>query len=325
MSASYGELEKYTTLLARRDALLARLERCDLCPRECHVNRLRDERGFCETGRNARVARFCTHRGEEPPISGLNGSGTIFFSHCNLACSYCQNYTISHEGQGEERSASEIAEMMLALQREGSHNINFVSPSHVAPQILEALCIAVQKGFLLPLVYNSNGYDSLKTVHELENVIDIYLPDLKYSDDGIAQDLSGVRNYVSISRGAVKEMYRQVGSLQCDETGVAKRGLLIRHLVLPFNQSGSEDVLSFIARELSCDQPVSIMAQYHPCYKSKNNPKLSRGITEEEYTRVLDDVEECGLTYAYIQDLSSHDNYLPDFDRDHPFEEKQRD
>ena len=271
------------------------MEACYLCPRRCGVNRLAGESGKCHLTRQAAVSSYSPHFGEESPLVGRHGSGTIFFTYCNLGCLYCQNYTISQRGEGSMVSQEELAEMMLSLQRRGCHNINLVSPTHVVPYILEALEIAVSRGLKLPLVYNTGGYDSVETLRLLDGIIDIYMPDMKYSDDDIGEQLSGIRDYPKVNRAAVKEMHRQVGNLQVDESGVAQRGLLVRQLVLPNGLAGTREIINFLAREVSTDTYLNIMAQYHPCYQADNAPQLARRITEAEHAEAVELAHKQGL------------------------------
>jgi putative pyruvate formate lyase activating enzyme len=274
---------------------LMRLESCDLCPRNCGVNRIEGELGFCRTGRHAIVSSYGPHFGEEPPLVSARGSGTIFFAGCNLGCIFCQNYDISHLMHGSPATGEELAEVMLDLQRRGCHNINFVSPSHVVAQILEALSIAYERGLKIPLVYNCGGYDSLKTLKMLDGVVDIYMPDAKYSDEKIARELSHAPNYPETMKIAIREMHRQVGDLELDHRGIATRGLLIRHLVLPNGLAGTQEIMRFIARELSVGSYVNVMAQYHPVYKAYDHSLLNRSITRTEYLEALDMASAEGL------------------------------
>lgn len=274
---------------------VARLESCDICPRNCGVNRIEDELGFCRTGRQARVASRGPHFGEEPPLVGSHGSGTIFFAGCNLGCIFCQNYDISQMLSGSAVTPHQLADMMLELQRKGCHNINFVSPSHVVAQILEALPIAYEQGLNVPLVYNCGGYDSLETLKRLDGIIDIYMPDAKYAGEEIGRELSHAPNYPETMKAALKEMHRQVGDLELDDRGVATRGMLIRHLVLPNGLAGTQEVMRFIAGELSTDSYVNVMAQYHPVYKAYDHELLSRHITRTEYLEALDMAAGDGL------------------------------
>lgn len=280
----------------RARTALARLESCEICPRSCGVNRLKDERGFCRIGRLARVASFAPHFGEEPPLVGSSGSGTIFFSGCNLACVFCQNYDISQQDHGQDVSADALARMMLQLQDLGCHNINFVTPTHVVPQILEALVLAVDDGLSVPLVYNSGGYDSVKTVQLLEGIFDIYMPDAKYGSDEVALKYSGAPDYTHIMKTAIKEMHRQVGDLIMDEDGVATRGLLVRHLVLPGDLAGSAEVVRFLSEEISPNTYLNVMAQYRPEYKACRFPELNRRISAKEYNDAVRLAARAGLT-----------------------------
>ncbi len=274
---------------------LAVLESCQLCPRWCQVNRLKGELGKCNTGRQAVVSSYAPHFGEESPLGGRGGSGTIFFTHCNLRCYFCQNYTISQLGEGQEVSAREVAGMMLSLERDGCHNINFVSPTHVVPQILEALEMAVESGLSVPLVYNSGGYDSVETLKLLEGIIDIFMPDMKYSDEHNAERYSGIKDYPAVNRAAVKEMHRQVGDLQLDNQGVATRGLLVRHLVLPNGLAGTAEVCHFLSQEISTDTYLNVMAQYRPCFRAFDVPELARPITREELLEAVKTARGYGL------------------------------
>lgn len=322
MPTSYVKLYRSGALRHRVEAAKCILERCTLCPRACKANRLKGEEGFCKSGYAPVVSSSGPHHGEEPPISGRYGSGTIFFTGCNLRCLFCQNYQISQEYIGEPTASGELAAMMIKLQQLGCHNINLVTPTHFVPQILEALLSACEKGLAIPLVYNTNGYDALDILRLLDGIVDIYLPDIKYSDEQSANELSGAKNYVPHNRIALKEMYRQVGDLRVDRTGVAQRGVLIRHLVLPARRAGSFASLDFIAQELSRKAYVSIMAQYHPCHQAHKYPSVNRPITRSEYAEVVQYAESLGLDNCYIQSLLSRDDFLPDFERGHPFEQK---
>ncbi len=275
------------------------LEDCDLCARYCHVNRLRTIKGAaCRTGEFATVNSFGPHHGEEDPLSGWRGSGTIFFSWCNLRCIFCQNWQISQKGFGRETTPEKIASMMLQLQKQDCHNINFVTPSHVVAQIIAAVFIAAQEGLHLPLVYNTGGYDSLEALKLLDGIVDIYMPDMKYGDSGMARKYSKVRNYVELNRRAVKEMHRQVGDLVLDEDGIAQRGLLIRHLVLPGGLAGTDKVLRFIAHQISCNSYINLMNQYRPCYRADKYPPLDRLLMPGEYQEALALAGKYGLRTA---------------------------
>lgn len=272
------------------------LEDCDLCARYCHVNRFKGVAGaVCRTGEQAVVHSFGPHHGEEDVLSGWRGSGTIFFSWCNLRCLFCQNWDISQRGIGQAVRPEEIAAMMLELQEEGCHNINFVSPSHVVAQILAAVLIAAEGGLRLPLVYNTGGYDSLEALRLLDGVIDIYMPDMKYGDAEIARRYSKVRNYPEANQTAVKEMHRQVGDLVVDKDGLAQRGLLIRHLILPERLAGTDRVLAFIAKEISLNSYINLMDQYRPCYRADEYPPLDRPIRADEYREALQLAAQHGL------------------------------
>jgi len=306
-------------------ALQRRMARCDLCPRRCHVNRLEGEVGFCKTGREAVVAHVGLHLGEEPPLSGQRGSGTIFFAHCNLRCVYCQNFQISQCAEQiptRTLSPAALADEMLRLQAQGAHNVNLVSPTHVAAQVAQSLCLARARGLTLPVVYNTNGYEALETLQALEGLIDIYLPDIKYSDDQLARHYSGVDDYVTVNRRAIREMFRQVGNLVLDGEGIAQRGLLVRHLVLPEDCAGSRESLQFLAA-LSTDMVVSLMAQYSPQYKARDLPPLDRAITEREYEAVLEMALDLGLERCFVQAVESKAAFLPDFSRADPFETRE--
>jgi putative pyruvate formate lyase activating enzyme len=301
----------------------ARLATCDICPRRCRVNRLEGEKGFCRSGYLPAVVAVCDHHGEEPAISGSRGSGTVFFGHCNLRCLYCQNHQISQPTTripGMEPRA--LAEAMLRLQDElGCHNINFVSPSHVVPQLLMALVEAVPMGLHLPLVYNTSSYDAIDSLRALDGVIDIYLADLRYASDRCGWRFSRAPRYVSQARAAIREMYRQVGHLITDTSGLARRGLIVRHLVLPHRLAGSEESLRWLAEEVSAGVTVSIMAQYSPASRAQRVPELSRPITAAEYGEVLQLLDRFGLEDGWVQELSASDSYLPDFERqEHPFQ-----
>ena len=316
----YIALYRSGELKRRAEALEARLASCDICPRECGVNRLEGERGFCHSAYLPIVCTICAHQGEEPAISGNRGSGTVFFGNCNLRCVYCQNYQISQDWEKQESREMDfpkLAEGMLYLQDElGCHNINFVSPSHFVPQLVRAVLEAVPLGLRVPLVYNTNGYDSLATLRELEGIIDVYLPDLRYASDRWARKLSQSPDYVARTRSAIKEMYRQVGELAVDECGVAQRGLIVRHLILPNGLSGSEESLTWLAQEVSPAVTVSIMSQYFPSHHAPKIPLLPRTISASEYAEVLTVLDEAGLENGWVQEMGASESYLPDFERE---------
>lgn len=272
------------------------LGECRLCPRNCGVNRPKDETGFCRTGSKAVVCSFNAHFGEESPLVGEHGSGTIFFTHCNMLCCFCQNYKISHGGEGREVTSDQLAWIMLELQRMGCHNINVVSPSHVVAQILAALVMAVDQGLRIPLVYNTGGYDKVDTLKLLDGIVDIYMPDIKFLDTEVAEKTCKASDYPEIVRAALKEMHRQVGDLILDDRGVATRGLLVRHLVMPMGMAGTREVMRFISQEISPQTYVNIMPQYRPCGEAATVPGLDRHITAEEFNAALKAAGQEGIT-----------------------------
>jgi putative pyruvate formate lyase activating enzyme len=318
MKPSYLKNYEENKLKTRIEKAWQILESCTLCPRRCQKNRLADEKGDCGSGLKLKVSSYSPHHGEEPYLSGTKGSGTIFFTNCSLNCIFCQNYQISQERIGEYISEEKLAEMMLDLQRRGCHNINLVSPTHFVPQILKALEIAIKRGLKLPLVYNTNSYDSFETLKLLEGIIDIYLPDIKYSDNKTAQELSNVPNYVINAQRAICEMFRQVGNVVLDKNKIAHKGIILRHLVLPEDLAGSFVSLDFLAT-LSKDICIGIMAQYRPCYKAKTHPQINRKITYSEYYKVVKYAKKLGFTHLLTQELISSDIYLPDFASPDPF------
>lgn len=282
-------------LKERAEALIAKLENCDICPRRCGVNRLEDEHGFCRSGRNPKVSSYAPHFGEEPPLVGLHGSGTIFMTGCNLACVFCQNFEISQQDQGTEITSGDFANMMIRLQKMGCHNINFVTPTHFVPQIIEALIDARDMGLAVPLVYNSGGYDSVETLQLLDGIFDIYMPDAKYGSDEAALKYSNALDYTKHMKTAILEMHRQVGDLEIDD-GIATRGLLVRHLVLPEDLAGTAEVIRFLKEEVSGDTYLNVMAQYHPMHKAYNYKELDRPITLKEYSQAVKLAMDAGLT-----------------------------
>jgi putative pyruvate formate lyase activating enzyme len=324
MEPGYVELYHSGELERRAQALEARLASCDICPRECRINRLQNELGYCHSGRLPIVSAVCAHHGEEPAISGARGSGTVFFGNCNMRCVYCQNYQISQDWRkqkSKEMDCRTLAKMMLYLQDGlGCHNINFVSPSHFVPQLMRAVVEAVPAGLRVPLVYNSSGYDCVATLKELDGVISIYLPDLRYASDKWARKFSAGSGYVERAREAIKEMYRQVGDLVVDEAGVAQRGLIVRHLILPNGLAGSEESLTWLVREVSPTVTVSIMSQYMPMHRAPRIPLLARKITVGEHEKVLRLLNDLGIENGWVQEMGSAEEYLPDFEREgHPF------
>lgn len=296
MKPRYLKLAESGELSLRVSSAWRHLEDCDLCARYCHIDRCKTVKGaVCRTGERAIVHSHGPHHGEEDPLRGWNGSGTIFFSRCNLRCVYCQNWDISQKGLGREVEPDGLAKIMLDLQASGCHNINFVTPSHVIAQIIAAVEIAASNGLDLPLVYNTGGYDSREALQLLDGIIDIYMPDMKYGDSDKAHHFSHVRDYVEANRGAVTEMYRQVGDLTMDENGIALRGLLVRHLVLPDNISGTDKVLAFLAQEISSETYLNLMDQYRPCYRADEYPPLDRPIMSREFAQALAWAEKLGL------------------------------
>ncbi len=298
------------------------LAHCECCPRRCGVNRVEGRTGFCRIGADTQISHAGLHFGEEPPISGTRGSGTIFFVGCNLRCVFCQNHQISQEfqkGQTETLTTDVLAAEMLRLQAAGAHNINLVSPSHVIFQAADAVVLAKAKGLTLPIVYNSNGYDSVDALRQIAGIVDIYLPDIKYLSNDLALRYSSAADYADVIPGVLAEMLRQVGPLELDEAGIARRGLLVRHLVLPGAVENSRRCLALLAK-LSPMIHVSIMSQYSPQYHADRFPEINHSLTPREYDEVTDYALELGLENAFIQELDSRDTYLPNFDRDRPFE-----
>ena len=288
--------------LSRRAAALdARLHRCDLCPRACAVDRKSEKSGYCGVGSLPRVASICLHHWEEPPISGTRGSGAIFFSGCTLRCIFCQNYPVSQLGVGREMSVEALASGMLELQNKGAHNINLVTSTHQMPAVVSALLSAAHRGLRIPIVYNSSGYESLETLRLLDGIIDVYLPDIKYADPEIAKKYSGAADYVSYNREALVEMWRQAGPIRTDAQGIALKGMMVRHLVLPENLSGSGDCLSFLAQRFGPQAWVSLMNQYFPAHKGPSTPPLDRKPTEQEYEAAFAALTALGISNGFVQ------------------------
>lgn len=286
-------------LTYRAKILKSLMKECTICPRECKVNRSEGKHGVCRSTDRIVVSNLSAHYGEEAPLVGWNGSGAIFFTSCNLWCLYCQNADISHMRHGEAITTNQLAEAMLSLQHLGCHNVNLVTPTHFIPQIVEALIFAVEKGLTIPLVYNSGGYESVETLKLLDGIVDIYMPDIKYSSNDNARKYSGARDYWDVVKDAVIEMHRQVGDLKLNTFGIAEKGLLIRHLILPNNIAGSKKVLDFIAKEVCIDSYVNIMDQYRPAFKAYKYPELSRQITSKEYESVIQYAELVGLKRGF--------------------------
>ena len=290
------------------------LENCNICPHKCGINRIAGKIGRCKATDKVKIALASIHNFEEPCISGENGSGTVFFSHCNLNCVFCQNYEISQLGKGREISVEELAEIFIKQQNKKVHNINLVTPTMYIYQIIEAIKIAKSKGLKIPIVYNSNGYENVEALKHLEGYIDIYLPDLKYSDDEIAYKYSNIKNYFENAVQAIKEMYNQVGTPIIDENGIMKKGLMIRHLVLPNQLQNSKNVLKWINDNMDKKVFVSVMAQYFPIHKAKNFQEINRKLTKEEYNEIEQYLYTLDLENGYIQELGEHEEeYVPDF------------
>jgi len=324
MEPTYLGLYLSGELKRRVEALEIRLASCDICPRECHVNRLENEHGFCHSGYLPIVSAVCDHHGEEPAISGSRGTGAIFFGNCNMRCVYCQNYQISQDPghqSSKEIDFYALAQQMIHLQNElGCHNISFISPSHFVPQLVRAVLEAVPLGLRVPIVYNTNAYDSIASLQALEGIVDIYLPDLRYASDTYAAKFSHTADYVTRAREAILEMYRQAGDLMLNDSGLAQKGLIVRHLILPNGLAGSRDSFTWLFKEVSPKVTVSIMSQYYPAHLAPQIPQLQRKISLPEYLDVLKLVDELGLENGWIQDMEAADNYLPHFDRDgNPF------
>ena len=298
MSPSYLNLSK-RELDLKIKRLFKIAKNCEICPRKCHINRLKGEQGYCKLGYLPQVSAFHPHFGEESVLVGRFGSGTIFFTSCNLACVYCQNYEISQLRMGKEVSFEELAKMMIDLQNRGCHNINLVSPTSHLPAIVKSLALAIDMGLKLPLVYNTNAYDSVKVLKLLDGIIDIYLPDTKYSDDKMALKYSDAPGYFGIMKKALKEMHRQVGDLIINENGVATKGMLVRHLVLPNDIAGSQKIFQFLTKEISKNTFLNVMAQYLPYFKAREFMELSRPITREEYVRAIQLAKKTGLKRLY--------------------------
>ena len=312
----YVRLHQTGELHARAQQSFELLRSCSLCPRNCGVDRLAGERGYCQAGSAVKVSRFIIHIGEEPPISGTCGSGTIFFSHCNLRCLICQNEQISLDGDGQMMAPVDLAQGMLELQNKGVHNINLVTPSHFLPWILEALCIASDAGLRLPVVYNSGGYENLESLYLLDGVVDIYLPDAKYSDGDLAKTISNAPDYPEVNAVSLREMFRQSGHLQMDDRGIAKKGLIIRHLVLPGYIDNSKGVLQMIARTIGTGASISLMSQYFATNRVQHIDGLNRAVSPEEYRACVTTLLDMGFDDGWVQEeLGVPIDDRPDFDR----------
>ena len=288
------------------------IEKCNICPHRCNVNRKLGQIGRCKATDKVKIALYSSHNFEEPCISGKKGSGTVFFSNCNLNCIYCQNYEISQEGRGKEITIEELAKIFLMQQEKGMENINLVTPTSYAPQIIEAISIARNHGLKIPIVYNTNSYENIETLKMLDGYIDIYLPDLKYSENELGKKFSNVSNYFEIATKAIEEMVRQVGIPKLNENGVIKKGVIVRHLVLPNHIENSKKVLKWLKENLPDDMYISVMAQYFPTYKAKDNKELNRKLTKEEWGEIEDYIDELGFLNGYVQELGEHEEeYVP--------------
>ena len=290
------------------------LVKCEICPHNCKVNRLEGKLGRCKANDKVKIALATLHFYEEPCVSGKNGSGAVFFSHCNMKCTFCQNYQISWEGKGKEISIEELANTFLALKQKGADNINLVTPTIYTYQIIEAIKIAKEQGLDIPIIYNSNGYESVPTLRKLAGYIDVYLPDLKYFDNDLALKYSGVTNYFEYATNAIQEMYQQVGAPVLNEDGLIQKGLIIRHLVLPNHIENSKKVLNWIHQHINSHVYVSIMAQYFPCYRANKIKELNRKLTKREYQEIEDFVYQLDIQNGYMQDLEENEEqYVPNF------------
>lgn len=295
--------------------MIKQLDKCEICPRKCEVNRNNNQIGWCKSTDRVKIGLYSTHDFEEPCISGDKGSGTVFFSNCTMNCIFCQNYEISQLGKGKEISIEELSNIFIMQQEKGVHNINLVTPTSYVYQIIEAIKIAKAKGLHIPIVYNTNGYENIETIKALNGYVDVYLPDLKYSEDEIATEYSGTKNYFEIATSAIKEMIKQVGNIKLNEDGIIQKGVIIRHLVLPNHIENSKKVLLWIKQNLPNDIYVSIMAQYFPTYKAKENQKLNRKLTKKEWEQIEKYVEEIDIENGFIQELGDHEEeYVPKWD-----------
>lgn len=300
----YLKLHEAGKLLERAKTVREMLAECLLCPRKCQVDRLKEARGVCKTGSLAMVSSYNAHFGEESPLVGSHGSGTIFFTHCNLGCVFCQNYEISHLGEGIAVSDEQLAGIMINLQDQGCHNINFVTPSHVVPQILAALSLAIEQGLCVPLIYNSSGYDSVETLRFLDGIVDIYMPDFKFWSADTAKQYCKAPDYPERARAAVKEMHRQVGDLDINTAGIAAKGLLVRHLVMPDGLDETREIMEFISREISPGTYVNVMDQYRPCGAADRLSPINRALSSEEYKIALRLAKDAGLSRLDQRDFA---------------------
>ena len=295
--------------------MIKQLDKCEICPRKCKVNRNNNQIGWCKSTDRVKIGLYSTHDFEEPCISGDKGSGTVFFSNCTMNCIFCQNYEISQLGKGKEISIEELSNIFIMQQEKGVHNINLVTPTSYVYQIIEAIKIAKAKGLNIPIVYNTNGYENIETIKALNGYVDVYLPDLKYAEEKLATEYSGAKNYFEVATKAIKEMIKQVGKIKLNEDGIIQKGVIIRHLVLPNHIENSKKVLLWIKQNLPNDIYVSIMAQYFPTYKAKENQKLNRKLTKKEWEQIEKYVEEIDIENGFIQELGDHEEeYVPKWD-----------
>ena len=295
--------------------MIKQLDKCEICPRKCKVNRNNNQIGWCKSTDRVKIGLYSTHNFEEPCISGDKGSGTVFFSNCTMNCIFCQNYEISQLGKGKEISIEELSNIFIMQQEKGVHNINLVTPTSYVYQIIEAIKIAKVKGLNIPIVYNTNGYENIETIKALNGYVDVYLPDLKYAEEKLAIEYSGAKNYFEVATNAIKEMIKQVGNIKLNEDGIIQKGVIIRHLVLPNHIENSKKVLLWIKQNLPNDIYVSIMAQYFPTYKAKENQKLNRKLTKKEWEQIEKYVEEIDIENGFIQELGDHEEeYVPKWD-----------
>ena len=292
--------------------MIKQLDKCEICPRKCEVNRNNNQIGWCQSTDRVKIGLYSIHNFEEPCISGDKGSGTVFFSNCTMNCIFCQNYEISQLGKGKEISIEELSNIFIMQQEKGVHNINLVTPTSYVYQIIEAIKIAKVKGLNIPIVYNTNGYENIETIKALNGYVDVYLPDLKYAEEKLATEYSGAKNYFEVATKAIKEMIKQVGKIKLNEDGIIQKGVIIRHLVLPNHIENSKKVLLWIKQNLPNDIYVSIMAQYFPTYKAKENQKLNRKLTKKEWEQIEKYVEEIDIENGFIQELGDHEEeYVP--------------
>ena len=295
--------------------MIKQLDKCEICPRKCKVNRNNNQIGWCKSTDRVKIGLYSTHNFEEPCISGDKGSGTVFFSNCTMNCIFCQNYEISQLGKGKEISIEELSNIFIMQQEKGVHNINLVTPTSYVYQIIEAIKIAKAKGLNIPIVYNTNGYENIETIKALNGYVDVYLPDLKYAEEKLATEYSGAKNYFEVATKAIKEMIKQVGKIKLNEDGIIQKGVIIRHLVLPNHIENSKKVLLWIKQNLPNDIYVSIMAQYFPTYKAKENQELNRKLTKKEWKQIEKYVEEIDIENGFIQELGDHEEeYVPKWD-----------